>query len=48
MKFSFLLAVSDHKRKQEQMKEQLKAKRKTERQFELSLNAGTKANLYHQ
>ena len=45
---SFLLAVSDHRRKQEQLKEKLKAKRKMERQFELSLNASTKANLYHQ
>lgn len=46
--FSFLLAVSDHRRKQEQTKEQLKVKRKAERQHELSLNASTKANKYHQ
>lgn len=46
--FSFLLAVSDHRRKQEQIKEQVKSKRKMERQLELSLNASTKANLYHQ
>ena len=49
MHFSFLLAVSDYKRRQaEEMKEQLKVKRKTERQLELTLNASTKANLYHQ
>ncbi|XP_065911751.1 HAUS augmin-like complex subunit 1 [Dysidea avara] len=46
---SFLLAVSDRKRKQAQQAErELKDKRKTERQLERSEKAGTTANHYHQ
>jgi len=46
---SFLLAVSDHRRKQAQQAErELKDKRKMERQLERSQKAGTTANHYHQ
>jgi len=46
---SFLLAVSDHKRKQaQQVERELKDKRKMERQLECSQKAGTTANHYHQ